>query len=304
MQAGLPGQDIELDERARRGRAAHEPSRARPHGRGGHQRLLRGSKCDSAASCSNNSRSLSVSFAGTTDLDHGVEVALAALRVREALAAQTQAPIARRARGHPHPGAAREGRRRRRWRRAPPPRASRAGRRVEVAPVDAEVRVGSDAHAQEEVARWAGADALPALPGQADSLAVAHAGGMLTSKSRAVSQGRCAACRRPRPPRARAPVRPLGRCRAARSRRPAVAAPPATATAEHAGEELAERRRRRSRSARLRSRRRRRTRSNPPRGRSRARRRRPARPASWRRDGRSARASPGRAGPRRPRRSP
>ena len=46
MQAGLAREHVELDERARRGPAAHEPSRTRPHGRGGHQRLLRGSKCD------------------------------------------------------------------------------------------------------------------------------------------------------------------------------------------------------------------------------------------------------------------
>src|SRR4051794_24245324 len=111
---------------------------------------------------------------GDHDLHDRVEVAGAAARIGVALAAQAQPPAARRARRDLHAALAVErldldlGAERRL-----PGRHRQVD--VEVAALPPKARVPADAHAQEEVARGAAADARPALAGEPDALAVADA---------------------------------------------------------------------------------------------------------------------------------
>src|SRR3954452_22544675 len=108
------------------------------------------------------------------DLHDRVEVAGAAARIGVALAAQAQPPAARRARRNLHAALAVE---RLDLDLGPERRLPRRHRQVdvEVAAIQPKARVPADAHAQEEVARGAAADARPALTGEPDALAVADA---------------------------------------------------------------------------------------------------------------------------------
>src|SRR4051794_5711743 len=111
---------------------------------------------------------------GDHDLHDRVEVAGAAARIGVALAAQAQPPAARRARRNLHAALAVE---RLDLDLGPERRLPRRHRQVdvEVAAIQPKARVPADAHAQEEVARGAAADARPALAGEPDALAVADA---------------------------------------------------------------------------------------------------------------------------------
>ena len=164
--------------RSRR-RPARRPTRAsRVPARGArrrHQRPLRGSKFDAAASCSKSSRSCSLELLGDDDLDDRVEVALAPL------ASGRPSPRSRRRRPLDEPaGTVRGARARRasaprRWRRAPPPTASPAGRCG-----GRGRRTRKRGWGRRRTRRNRSPDGPPPMPGlalagESDALAVAHA---------------------------------------------------------------------------------------------------------------------------------